>query len=541
MWYTSYYYCCKTGNIMGKTRHYFCESKKTGKFSYRRRVPNHLVPVLKKREFKFSYHTSNKAAAFREHDRIHRQVEKEIHEAETLLKSIPTAQEPKSKTPSKLFQEVYSSLNAKGYLPHQMASSNVTMSEEERMAWAADDLAWSEATLAYDADAIDWPEYKQRMDSLNLTPAFKKFAEHRDYIRYLEMEAELDRLPDKGQMALKILKGDYTSPDPSIEDVFNLYRDFSRTKVANNERSPTQQKKVEQDTERLAKLVYSAHPNGKATLIEDLDETAIDEAFTAQYARTDTRKRNYTQMSAAVQLWNKKKPKQKIDDPFLSLKLELPSDDKDKKPRRVWRPEEFQYFWESIQDEPRPSVKIMGLLMAYGGKPQGETAALRRNNVVLSHEVPHIYFEYAIKGKSRQKHFLPLVGLMLEAVTDYIENNFTGGQDDLLFPELHRMDSGSRSKSLNKHRKDMYPIDGFLFSNYGLRHTFKPRYEEAGVSPLNGMYLFGHKNDDTSATHQNYAKDLAKTGSEFRQLKDDMEKVMAVKSWTYSYRISDFD
>jgi len=540
MWYTSYYYYCKTGNIMGKTRHYFCESKKTGKFSYRRRVPNHLVPVLKKREFKFSYHTSNKAAAFREHDRIHRQVEKEIHEAETLLKSIPTAQEPKSKTPSKEFLEVYNELRDKGFLPHQIPTITTSMSEKEQLAWSLDNTKFAEATLKYDNELINHEEYWDIIDNLEFEP-FKLFAKHREYIRYLEEIDDWEGLPDVGKMKLQILKGDYTSPEPNIEDVFNLYLDFSRTKVANNERSPTQQKKVEQDTERLFKLVYSAHPNGKATLIEDLDETAIDEAFTAQYARTDTRKRNYTQMSAAVQLWNKKKPKQKIDDPFLSLKLELPSDDKDKKPRRVWRPEEFQYFWESIQDEPRPSVKIMGLLMAYGGKPQGETAALRRNNVVLSHEVPHIYFEYAIKGKSRQKHFLPLVGLMLEAVTDYIENNFTGGQDDLLFPELHRMDSGSRSKALNKHRKDMYPIDGFLFSNYGLRHTFKPRYEEAGVSPLNGMYLFGHKNDDTSATHQNYAKDLTKTGSEFRQLKDDMEKVMAVKSWTYSYRISDFD
>lgn len=525
---------------MGKTRHYFCESKKTGKFSYRRRVPNHLVPVLKKREFKFSYHTSNKAAAFREHDRIHRQVEKEIHEAETLLKSIPTAQEPKSKTPSKEFLEVYNELRDKGFLPHQIPTITTSMSEKEQLAWSLDNTKFAEATLKYDNELINHEEYWDIIDNLEFEP-FKKFAKQREYIRYLEETDDWEGLPDVGKMKLQILKGDYTSPDPSIEDVFNLYIDFSRTKVANNERSPTQQKKVEQDTERLAKLVYSAHPNGKATLIEDLDETAIDEAFTAQYARTDTRKRNYTQMSAAVQLWNKKKPKQKIDDPFLSLKLELPSDDKDKKPRRVWRPEEFQYFWESIQSEPRPSIKVMGLLMAYGGKPQGETAALRRNNVVLSHDVPHIYFEYAIKGKSRQKHFLPLVGLVLEEMADYIENNFTGGQDDLLFPELHRMDSGSRSKSLNKHRKDMYPIDGFLFSNYGLRHTFKPRYEEAGVSPLNGMYLFGHKNDDTSATHQNYAKDLTKTGSEFRQLKDDMEKVMAVKSWTYSYRISDFD
>ena len=526
---------------MAKTKRYLRESD-DGWFSYRRRVPDKLIELLGKTEFQKSYNTQSEAKAFKLHAIFNEDVEKQIREAEALLKSLPTAQEPKSKTPSKLFLEVYSNLRAKGFLPHQMASSNVTMNEEERLAWNAMDTAWSEAQVLYDADAIDDPEYNERMNGLNLTPAFQKFAQHRDYIRYLEMEAELDRLPEHGEMTLKILKGDYTSPEPNIEDVINLYIDFSSTKVTNNERSPRQHKKLEQDTERLAKLVYSAHPDGKGTLIEDLDETAIGEAFTAQYARTDTRKRNYNQMSAAVQLWNKKKPKQQMDDPFLSLKLELPEIDPDKKPRRVWRPEEFEYFWDSIQSEPDPSIKIMGMMMAYGGKPQGETAALTRDHVVIhNHEVPHIYFEYVEKGKDRQKHFLPLVGVLLEAMTEYIDHDFSGGQHDLLFPALNKMDSGTRSKKLNKHKKDMYPIEGYLFDNYGLRHTFKPRYEEAGISSLNGMYLFGHKNDDTSATHQNYAKDLTKTSSEFRQLRDDMEKVMSIKKWTYSYRISDFD
>ena len=209
---------------MRKTRLYLEESK-TGWFSYRRRVPTKLVEILGKKEFGRSYNTNNRASAFREHDRYHREVEREIKEAETLLKSIPTAQEPKSKTPSKLFLDVYSELKAKGFLPTQMASSNVTMSEEERLAWAAMDIAWSEATVLHDYDAITSKEYHERMDSLNLSPSFKKFAEHRDWIRYLEQEEEWNGLPDKGKMQLKILKGDYTPPDATIEDVFDLYID----------------------------------------------------------------------------------------------------------------------------------------------------------------------------------------------------------------------------------------------------------------------------------------------------------------------------
>ena len=179
------------------------------------------------------------------------------------------------------------------------------------------------------------------------------------------------------------------------------------------------------------------------------------------------------------------------------------------------------------------------MLMAYGGKPQGETARLTRGNVVLECEVPHINFEYAIKGKNRQKNCLPLVGVMLQVVEEYLWT-FSGGEHDLLFPALHRMDTGSRSKAINKHIKEMHPIRDTLFEPYGLRHTFKPRYEEAGITTVNGMYLFGHKSDQTTATHEGYAKGLFGS-KEFKQLRDDMEKVMAVTSWTYSYIVSDFD
>ena len=522
---------------MFKTTDYLRKSP-DGWYSYRRRVPSKLVELFPFKEFQKAYNTKNKARAFTQHAAYHKEVERQIKEAETLLKSIPTAQEPKTRTPSKLFQKVYTELKSKGYLPHQMASSNVTMTEADRLAWMADDKAFSEATVLYDADQLTAEEYTDVINNLQHEP-FKKFAQHRDYIRYLEELEDEEEFPEELKIKLKILKGDYTPPDATIEDVFNLYIDVQRKKVINKERSPQQERKVEQDTERLAELVYSAHIDGKTTLIDDLDETVIDHKFTAQYPRTDTRKRNYSAMSAAIQLWNKRQPKKKINDPFLNLKMELPKEDPDKIPRRVWHPDEFQYFWQSIQTEPNLSIKIMGMLMAYGGKPQGETARLTRENVVLEWEVPHINFEYAIKGKNRQKHRLPLVGVMLEVVEEYI-STFSGGQHDLLFPALHRMDTGSRSKAINKHIKEMHPIRNTVFEPYGLRHTFKPRYEEAGITTVNGMYLFGHKSDQTTATHEGYAKGLFGS-KEFKQLRDDMEKVMAVTSWTYSYIVSDFD
>ena len=134
---------------------------------------------------------------------------------------------------------------------------------------------------------------------------------------------------------------------------------------------------------------------------------------------------------------------------------------------------------------------------------------------------------------------LPLVGEMLEEIEEYI-STFDGGANDLLFPSLFVMDTGSMSKAVKKHATEIHPISNMLFQPYGLRHTFKPRYEAAGVDAIKGMYLFGHKNSLTSKTHDGYAKGLNKL-EDFKELRDDMMKVMEVKTWTYSYTISDFE
>ena len=182
------------------------------------------------------------------------------------------------------------------------------------------------------------------------------------------------------------------------------------------------------------------------------------------------------------------------------------------------------------------------MLMAYAGKPPRETAGLMREDVVIDHEVPHIKFrnnKYRVIGKKRQENSLPLVGQVLSEFEQYVRN-FDGGRDNLLFPTLYTKSSGDLSKILNKHKKELHPIKGTTFQNYGLRHTFKPRYEEARISAVNGMYLFGHKTNATSVTHDKYALGLFRT-EDFKSLRNDMEAVMSVSSWAYSYEVSDFD
>jgi hypothetical protein len=526
---------------MAKTKLHLHESK-DGWFSYRRRVPAMLHALLDKIEIKYAYKTKNKVQALKLHAYYHEQVEKEFATAKAYLESISFLSDaPKYQTPSKQFKDVYASLNNRGLLPHQIPMPNSTMSDVDQMAWSADHIKYTSASLSYDADAILYEEYQEVMNSLSFEP-FKKFIEQREYIRYLEETKAFTTLPDHGEVTLKILKGDYSSPEPNIDDLFNNYIDYSRTKVANVERNTEQQKKLEDDVERLANLVFSVHPDGKKTLVDELDLMAIDGAFTVRYPRIDTRKRNYTQLSAAVNLWNRRNKKQEIGNPFEELKDALPKSDPKAKVRRVWHPEEYRHFWESLKLEPVPSKRILGMLMAYAGKAQGETKGLLRDDVILNHEVPHLKFkdnQYRVIGKKRIQHSLPLVGDILQEIQLYV-SSFQGGQFDPLFPTLVSKSSGDLSKILNKHRREFHPVRDTLFQNYGLRHTFKPRYEEAGISSLNGMYLFGHKTKATSSTHDNYAKGLFKS-AEFKSLRDDMERVMNLTTWNYNYMPSDFD
>lgn len=491
---------------------------------------------------KHSYKTKNETTALKRHALFHAEVERSFVEAKVLLKNIvPAKQETKYQTPSKQFIEVYEQLKGNGLLPHQISTVDATMSERERLAWATDDLRYSEAVVLYEADAISGQEFEDLTKSLKYEP-FKRFARQRDYIRYLEDEAEIrdGDSADKIKIALNILRGDYKGPEPNLEDLFNHYVDVKRSEARQGERNQRQQIKLENSIKRILDLVASAHSDGKETLITDLDMTAIKNAFEDKYFRIDTRRRNYSDASAAVNLWNNYNPKKPIHNPFFELRKALPKKDSKQRERRVWTPEEYQRFWAAIRNETDPSRKLMCMFMAYAGKPQLEVAGLTRDEVRMDYEVPHVLFksnEHRVLGKKRQENMLPLVGEILEVMREYV-STFDGDSKDLLFPDLYKMDSGSRSKVVGKYAEELNPIEGTLFVPYGLRHTFKPRYEEAGVDAILGMYLFGHKNKLTSKTHDGYARGLNRL-EKIKSLRDHMLRIMEVTYWDYDYRISD--
>ena len=538
---------------MGRTKRYLRESN-TGFWSYRRVVPKHLHEILRKREWKKAFKTKDRTTAFKLHAEYNQEVENEIVIAEERLAKAKSASQASSPLNEKLYIErsrkwmdVYKRLHSQKRLPHQAPKLDVTATEDEQCRWAADMSLYAEEILKSDNIEDHWTDFDKLYAELK-HPKFKEYVNHREYIRYIDQEHDLlsfeDQRDDSNEIVMtrNILNGDYTPPDPTLETLLEFYLERKRQNFRNGERSVQQQRNLETNVTRYIKLAASAHPDGMLTNLSELDQEEIGKKFEQRYERIDTRRRNLTDLRAAVNAWNSSKANYAIPNVFHDLIERLPKEDIKRKTRLVWTPNQWKYFWDSIQTEKNPEIKIVGMLLAYAGKSQGESSGLIRNDVKLKAPVPHILYKsnkIRTIGKKRQDMVLPLVAEMLQSLQIYCAA-FEGGRDDPLFPNLHRLASGDLSDLISKHHpKDVIVGDDELFQSYGLRHTFKPRYEAAGIDEKHGMYLFGHKTKLTSQVHESYARG-AKHEKEWRDLEQRMIAIHTTQDWAVCEEYSDF-
>ena len=66
--------------------------------------------------------------------------------------------------------------------------------------------------------------------------------------------------------------------------------------------------------------------------------------------------------------------------------------------------------------------------MAYCGAPTGEAGGLQRQDVMVSGEVPYIWFrdhKDRIMGKKRLERIVPLIDPLLGFLSDYLEHSRT--------------------------------------------------------------------------------------------------------------------
>ena len=539
---------------MGKTQRYLKVSD-TGFWGYRRVVPKHLREILRKREWKKAYKTKDKTTAFKLHSEYHQEVENEIAVAEERLAKSKSASQASSRFDKKLYIEptrkwmgIYKRLHSQKRLPHQAPKLDVTATEDEQWRWAADMKVYAEELLKFDNINDYWTDFDKLYAELK-HPKFKEYVNHREYIRYVEQEYDLlsfeDRKDDNNEIVItrNILNGDYTPPDPTLETLRDFYLELKRQQFRNKERSKQQQRNLETNFTRYIQLAASAHPDDMFTPLSQLDKEEIGKKFEQAYSRIDTRKRNLTDLRAAVNAWNASKSQYVIPNIFHDLINLLPKKDQQRKTRLVWTPSQWQHFWSSIQKEKNAEIRVVGMLLAYAGKPQGESAGLIRDDVKLTAPVPHVTFttnSIRVIGKDRQDMVLPLVGEMLEVFRDYCEA-FEGGRYDPLFPSLYSKYSADLSALIAKHLPEGVVVrEDELFDSYGLRHTFKPRYLAAGIEEKLGMYLFGHSSKETSQVHENYAKG-ARHEKEWFQLQKQMLAIHETQDWATRTEYSDFD
>ena len=539
---------------MGKTQLYLKVSD-TGFWGYRRVVPKHLLEILRKREWKKAYKTKDKATAFKLHSEYHQEVEYEIAVAEERLAKSKSASQASSRFDKKLYIEptrkwmgIYKRLHSQKRLPHQAPKLDVTATEDEQWRWAADMKVYAEEHLKTDNIDDYWTDFEKLYAELK-HPKFKEYVIHREYIRAVEQEYDLlsfdDQRDDNHEIVItrNILNGDYTPPDPTLETLLYFYLDLKRQEFRNKERNVKQQRNLENNVTRYMNLAASAHPDGMLTPLTHLDKEEIRKKFEQTYSRIDTRKRNLTDLRAAVNAWNASKAQFVIPNIFHDLIKLLPKTDPLSKTRLVWTPHQWKHFWSSIKSEGNREIRIVGMLLAYAGKPQGESAGLIRDDVKLTAPVPHVTFttnSIRVIGKDRQDMVLPLVGEMLEVFRDYCEA-FEGGRYDPLFPSLYSKYSADLSALIAKHLPEGVVVrEDELFDSYGLRHTFKPRYLAAGIEEKLGMYLFGHSSKETSQVHENYAKG-ARHEKEWFQLQKQMLAIHETQDWATRTEYSDFD
>ena len=310
----------------------------------------------------------------------------------------------------------------------------------------------------------------------------------------------------------RVMCGENLLPDPTWQ---NALDDYLKRNLTIKLRNPEQIQKHKSATISLAQKLSTAFPKGMNTAMKDVETYMVEEFAAVAWPNYSTRVRNLRTLRAVWRSWDRNNQRQKLEfDPFVTViqdnqgRIQLHETN-----RRSFTPDEFQHFYASILNEPNTEIKLIGLIMAYCGAPTGEAGGLQRQDVMVSGEVPYIWFrdhKERIMGKKRLERIIPLVDPLLGLLMDYL-NGIDLKKTDPIFP-IHgvgKHSSSERSKKLNKHIVNMrQDFDDSQLSPYSLRHTFKDRAAMARVPNSVTEYLMGHRSKESSIVHERYGTGL---------------------------------
>ena len=415
--------------------------------------------------------------------------------------------------------------------------------------WQKDDAAhqlWWERYAADNAAAMQsWEPVTIEAEADEFVPISKPYADARGLAQEIQRLSDLlaDRY-DNGKggyrrakstdvdwIKLKILRGDLAVEiEPTLGDAVEFYVEhYSKNSTSGKQQKRHLIQQIRSISERLARGLE----NGLDTPLKELDRHEIRSLAESIWPNASTRKTNLgSRMTGVINAWNKEHPKHQVTpNPFENIVSSKEAESASRK-RRAAGPTEYRTFWRNLEQTADQEIKLIGMLMAYVGCPALESVGLLRGDVKLTHNVPHILYQNnrlrTLKGGRRLERVIPLVGPILDQFRSYAES-FVGGKDEPFFPSYvgRKYLSSTLSKALRPCVKN---IDGGedLLSAYSLRHSFKERYQAAGVAEGVGSYFMGHRNPASSRVHESYGgirRPEAFVG--------DMTKITAVEDYGY--------
>ena len=504
---------------------------KGGWYGYRRRIPKQVRHLFEnKTEWIKSFKTKNLDIAQLELRKINEWYEHRIA-------SNGGTKKIKGQLPREQIRAVVTDLFETGLHPDDQPEINVHSARSDVLDMTKDALDAAIAKERWNKGEIDQHEYLASLNSISggklwrlvsfqeqraflLNDLRKKYTDHSQLEGLGPILETDDYVPpqlkwdesDPEVIRYRVMCGENLLPDPTWQ---NALDDYLKRNLKIKVRNPEQKQKHETATVRLAEKLATAFPKGMDTPMKDIEQFMIENFAEAVWANISTRVRNLRTLRAVWRSWDRNNQRQKVGfDPFVAVVQDNQGQIKlHETNRRSFTPKEFQHFYARLLDEPHNEIKLIGLIMAYCGAPTGEASGLQRQDVMISGEVPYIWFrdhKDRIMGKKRLERIVPLIDPLHELLVDYLDGAALN-KTDPIFPTygVGTHSSSDRSKKLSKHIVNMRSdFDESQLSPYSLCHTFKDRAVMAGVPNQVTEYLMGHRTDQSSKVHQEYGTGL---------------------------------
>ena len=530
-------------------------TKNKGWYGYRRRVPKHLRHLFQgKTEYIQAFNTKSHDIALIELAKTNEWFDKRV------TSNGYTRKKKSGVLPREQVKEIVTDLENTGLHPDQQPEVNVHTSGSDLTDMTKDALDAAIAKVKLDKGEISKEEYLTLLEPLEtgkmwqlkafqaqreflLDHLYKKYTNHDNLSGPVPVVGDDDFPPpqlkwdesDPEVIKYRIMNGDPVNSAPTWQNALDTYLHYNLQK----RRNPEQTIKHQTAAVSMANKLAAAFPKRMDTPLIEVEKFMIEDFCNVVWPNAATRDRNLRTLAAIWRSWDVHNEKEKVGfDPFKSIiKLNADKLAMDTIERRALTPAEFQNFNKSILDEPKAEIKLIGMIMAYCGAPTGEAAGLTRGDIKLNASTPYMVFrnnKVRVMGKDRLERAVPFIhsGIKLQIyplftfLKQYLDQKDLE-PDDLVFPEYGcgKHVSSSRTKLLSNHISNMRSgYDSRQAVPYSLRHTFKDRYEAAGVPAQVGEYIMGHKTKQSSKVHSKYG-----TGMPIQMLVDYITDITEVQ------------